>query len=74
MPGDVGLVAKVLDTVFSWFTSEDGLAEMMHKREGNRLEKAANVALSNWRVSQSPVDWQRYKDAEKALVDWSNRP
>lgn len=74
MPGDVGLVAKVLDTVFSWFTSEDGFREMQSRRKGDRLEQAANVALSNWRISQSLDDWKRYKEAEQALVDWSNRP
>lgn len=74
MPGDVGLVSKLVETVFSWFVSEDGFREMQSRRKGDQLEQAANAALSNWRISQSPHDWKRYKDAEQALVDWSNRP
>jgi hypothetical protein len=45
MPGDVGLVAKVVDTVFKFFTSEDGYAEFSKRRKLAALRKDANNAL-----------------------------
>ena len=74
MPGDVGLVAKLLDTVFSWFTSEQGFAEAKKKREGRLLEEAANEAFKKWIQVPSAMNWKEYQHAREALVRHSNTP
>lgn len=32
MAGDAGLVAKAIETLFSWFVSEDGFKEVQKRR------------------------------------------
>lgn len=72
MSGDVGLVAKVINTIFSWFTDEDGMIDFLNRRKGDSLEKAANQALRTWKLDPTRENWRAYKDAEAALVHWSN--
>lgn len=45
MPGDVGAVATLLNTVASWFMSEDGYAEFAKRRQLAALRKDADAAL-----------------------------
>lgn len=71
---DVGLVAQLVEKVFSWFTDEAGYLEMQKRWKGDRLEKAANEALRTWKLAQTTDNWRAYKDAEAALVNWSNTP
>lgn len=48
MPGDVGLVAKLVDTVFGWFTSEDGFLEMKKRRAlASKKEECRRALLDN---------------------------
>lgn len=68
MPGDVGLVAKLLDSVFSWFTGESGYAEFTKKRDGKRLQQAADQAFIEWVQVSTPENWKAYQDAKAALV------
>lgn len=74
MPGDVGLVAKLIDSVFSWFTGESGYAEFKKQREGKRLQAAADAAFMEW--TQEPTDehWTAYQAAKAALERHSTTP
>ena len=74
VPGDIGLVAKAIDTIFSWFTDANGFRAMQHRRQGDRLTERANEALRTWTANQTMDNWRKYKDAEAELVTWSNQP
>ena len=74
MPGDVGLVAKLIDSVFSWVTGESGLAELKKKRAGVRLEEAANDAFMTYSNIPTDENWKAYQDAKAALVRHSTTP
>ena len=45
MPGDAGLVAKAVETVFSWFTDEDGFKEMQKRRKLRAKKEECRQAL-----------------------------
>jgi hypothetical protein len=48
MPGDVGLVAKLVDTVFSWFTDEAGYLEIKKQRAiASKKEECRRALLDN---------------------------
>lgn len=48
MPGDVGLVAKVVESIFSWFVSEDGRLEMVKRvRLKAKKEECRRALLDN---------------------------
>jgi len=48
MPGDVGLVAKLVDTVFSWFTDEAGYLEIKKRRAlAAKKEECRRALLDN---------------------------
>ena len=47
MPGDVGLVAQTINTIFSWFTSEGGYEEMVRERAIRAKKVEAHRALQN---------------------------
>jgi hypothetical protein len=49
MPGDVGLVAKTIDTIFGWFVSEDGFKEMQKRRALAAKKEEARHALIDHR-------------------------
>ena len=70
----IGPVAKLVDTVFSWFTSEQGFAEVKKKREGRRLEEAADAAFKQWIEVPSADNWKRYEEARDALKRHSTTP
>jgi len=42
---DVGLVAKLIETVFSWCTDEAGLAAFRKRREVEALKKELHDAI-----------------------------
>lgn len=44
--GAVGPVATLLNTVASWFMTEDGYAEFKKRRDLSRLRKVADQALA----------------------------
>ena len=47
--GDVGLVAKLVDTVFRFFTNEDGLTEMLKRRRLHAKKLECQKALDEHR-------------------------
>jgi len=49
MPGDVGLVAKVVETIFSWVVSEDGFKEMQKRSRLKAKKKECQNALAEHR-------------------------
>ena len=49
MPGDVGLVAKVVETIFSWVVSEDGFKEMQKRSRLKAKKKECQHALAEHR-------------------------
>lgn len=67
MPGDVGAVATLLNTVASWFLSEDGYAEFAKKRELAKLKKECQDALAR-------NDWPALAAATKRLRDAATKP
>lgn len=46
MPGDIGAVATLLNTVASWFMSEDGYAAFRKRRQLAALREQADAALA----------------------------
>lgn len=46
MPGDVGLVAKAIDTIASWFFSEDGFNALRKRRALRAKKKECQDALA----------------------------
>ena len=50
MPGDIGAVATVVNTLASWLMSEDGYAEFSKRRKLASLRQQARDALdrNNW--------------------------
>lgn len=46
MPGAIGPVATLLNTLASWFMSEDGYAEFNKRRKLSALRKDADAALA----------------------------
>ena len=74
MPGDVGLVAKLIDSVFSWFTGESGFAEFQKKREGKRLQADADDTFMKWTQEPTDENWQAYQRAKMALERHSTTP
>ena len=67
MPGDVGLVSKLLDGVFRFFTDEDGYAELKRRRELAALKAQAAEALKRH-------DWDALRQHTADLERLSNRP
>lgn len=65
MPGDVGLVAKLVDTVFSWFTDEAGYLELKKRRAlAAKKEECRRALLDNrW------ADLKRLTDELQRLSD-----
>ncbi len=47
MPGDVGLVAQLLNTLASWALSPDGYSKMRREDKIEKLQDALKVALDN---------------------------
>lgn len=45
MPGDIGAVATLLNTLAKWGLSEDGYAEWSKRRQLAALRKEAHAAL-----------------------------
>lgn len=64
MPGDVGLVSKLLETVFSFFTSEDGFKEMAKRSALKKKKEECRRALIDNRFA----DLQRLTDELHALA------
>ena len=57
-----------------YFLSADGFQESKNRREGEQLALEATVALRTWRKNPTDANWNIYKEAENALVAWSNAP
>jgi hypothetical protein len=45
MPGDVGLVSKAIETIFSYFTDEDGYKEMAKRAALKKKKEECRRAL-----------------------------
>ena len=67
MPGDVGAVATLLNTVASWLMTEDGYAEWKKRRQLAALHDKAKAALDRH-------DWAALRDATAELKRLSERP
>jgi hypothetical protein len=65
MPGDVGLVAKLADTVFSWFTDEAGYLEIKKRRALASKREECRRALLDHRY----VDLARLTDELRRMAD-----
>lgn len=74
MPGDVGLVAKAVDTVLSFVLDENGLGEWRKRREGNRLAADFQAAHRQWRRLPTPDNKRKRDEALAALARWSDAP
>ncbi len=65
MPGDVGAVATLLNTVASWFMSEDGYAEFTKRRQLAALRQKADAALANHDMAEHArilAEYERLSD------------
>ena len=67
MPGDVGAVATVINTVASWFMNEDGYAEFKKRRKLASLRQAAAKALA-------ANDWPEHRRLVAELKRLSDEP
>lgn len=74
MMGDVGAVAKAIDTVMSWILDENGMGEWRKRREGNRLERDFALAHEAWRKNPTPENRKVRRDALAALERWADAP
>ena len=66
MPGDVGLVAHAVETIASWFLSEDGYGEFKKRRKLKSKKEEAQRALdqNDWPALKRIVDeFKRLSDA-----------
>ena len=57
-----------------YFLSADGYQESKNRRKGEALALQATLAMRDWRKNPTDENWTMYKDAEAALVAWSNAP
>jgi len=67
MMGDVGAVATVINTVASWFMSEDGYAEWSKRRKLASLRSEAAKALAQ-------NDWPEHRRIVAELKRLSDKP
>lgn len=67
MPGDVGLVSKLIDGVFRFFTDENGYAEIKRRRQLSDLKAKAADALKRG-------DWDAMRLATDELKRLSDAP
>jgi hypothetical protein len=67
MPGDVGLVSKAIETIFSYFTDEDGYKEMAKRSALKKAKKECTDALAR-------NDWAALDAATTRLRDLSAKP
>lgn len=74
MPGDVGLVAKAIDTVMSWVLDENGMGEWRKRREGDRLSAAFTRAHADWRRLPTPDNKRKRDEALADLSRWADAP
>jgi hypothetical protein len=66
MPGDVGLVAKAVDTIASWFLSEDGFNEHRKRRAMQAKKEECRRALmdNDWdRLRKLTLELKRMSDS-----------
>ena len=49
MPGDVGLVSKLVETIFSYFTDEDGFKEALKRKRLKAKKEECTLALKEKR-------------------------
>ena len=63
---DVGIIGKLVQVIFSWFTSEDGLREMLIRKRLASKNKEFQDAVKNARTD---ADWDRvHKLADELRV------
>ncbi len=67
MPGDVGLVAKVIETLVNKFLDEDQIPELLKRRKLAGLKKECQDALLR-------NDWVALADATTRLRDFASKP
>lgn len=67
MPDPVGPVAKAVDTIFSWFTNEDGMNEMLKRRRLRAKKEECRQALIDNR-------WDDLRRLSAELERMSNTP
>ena len=67
MPGDVGLVAKVIETIVNKFLDEDQIPELLKRRKLRALKEECRRALID-------NDWDRLKSATEQLRDTASKP
>lgn len=67
MPGAIGAVATLLNTVASWLMSEDGYAEFSKRQKLTALRKEADAALAR-------SDWDAHKKIVSELKRLSVEP
>ena len=65
--GDVGLIAKAVETIFSAFIDEDKIPEIMKRRKLKSLKEECQRALIN-------NDFVALADATARLRDFSSKP
>ena len=67
MPGEVGLVAKVIETIISKFLDEDQIPEMVKRWKLKALKEECRRALID-------NDWERLAIVTQALRDTASKP
>lgn len=67
MPGDVGLVAKLIERLAGWLLSEDGLREVQKRRALRAKKDACRRALADG-------DWARLRELTWELERLSSAP
>ncbi len=71
MAGDVGLVSKLVEVVFSWVTSEDGLRQWRRRKLMAERDRVAQEMLANARTK---ADWDALRAYADESVRLSNEP
>lgn len=65
--GDVGLIAKAFETIFSAFIDEDKIPEILKRRKLKALKEECRRALID-------NDWERLAQSTQALRDFASKP
>lgn len=66
-PGDVGLVAKLLDSLLTWAVGEGGIAALRKDRLMKERDRTAQEMLKHARTSEDWAALRAYADESERL-------
>ena len=65
MPGDVGLVAQLLNTLFTWATGPDGWEKMSLERKIEVIHAGIRVAMDKGDDTAIDLLFEQYRELSK---------